>query len=355
MALYKRRRGRGVCVLLGSAVLLSDWHHRRDNYLGEQASFAAPSGCWQGRPVLTGLTYETAGRNHDRGARATGRALPGVAMAGPVGTSAGVLGAFNALGFLISLATGSHLHLDLIGTGAFVFAALLSRGTGLASRVSTAAVVLWGTRLAAFLFYRALQVQHDARLEVLLETASGAFTFWLISFVWGFVCLLPHALGAAPTVAQQPSKIGAIGLTGLLLFAWGLGWEVVADWQKYWFAQDPANQGHFCNVGLWALSQHPNYFGNLCLWTGIVLLNLPAIASFQPIAGSSTKGLIVRCTRIAAGFLCPLFLALLFSGQASGSVGTARDLAMKKYGGDPSFLSYIRDVPLIFPRFPGVR
>jgi hypothetical protein len=30
----------------------------------------------------------------------------------------------NAVGFLISLTTGSHVHLDLIGTGAFALAAL---------------------------------------------------------------------------------------------------------------------------------------------------------------------------------------------------------------------------------------
>lgn len=42
----------------------------------------------------------------------------------PILTSAKVLAGLNTLGFGISLTTGSHVHLDLIGTGAFTVAAV---------------------------------------------------------------------------------------------------------------------------------------------------------------------------------------------------------------------------------------
>ena len=42
----------------------------------------------------------------------------------PLRTSAAVFGAINGLGFVYSAATGSHYHLDLLGTGAFTVAAM---------------------------------------------------------------------------------------------------------------------------------------------------------------------------------------------------------------------------------------
>jgi len=47
-----------------------------------------------------------------------------------------------------------------------------------------------------------------------------------------------------------PKRLGAIGACGVALFAYGLGWEVIADYQKYSFKNDAANQGKFCNQGL---------------------------------------------------------------------------------------------------------
>jgi len=81
----------------------------------------------------------------------------------------------NLFGFLISLLTGSHLHLDLLGTGAFVLASLPTLFSASCPRifVSSAAVSIWGTKLAGFLFFRALRVKTDARLHDTLSTASG--------------------------------------------------------------------------------------------------------------------------------------------------------------------------------------
>ena len=97
---------------------------------------------------------------------------------GPLATSAAVLGAANAVGFGISVVTNWHYHLDLIGTGIFAVSAVLVRGAGLVQQLSAGAVSLWAVKLASFLFYRALQVKRDARLEGLLSTTSGAASFW---------------------------------------------------------------------------------------------------------------------------------------------------------------------------------
>ena len=129
-----------------------------------------------------------------------GRTQPTMSATNPLWTSAKVFGACNGLGLGISLAKDTHTHLDLIGTGAFAVAAYATRGPTAASRTSSLMVGAWATRLASFLFYRALG-HRDGRLEGTTKTLQGCVGFWFVSFVWGWLTLLPHALGASAPVS----------------------------------------------------------------------------------------------------------------------------------------------------------
>jgi hypothetical protein len=85
----------------------------------------------------------------------------------------------NTVGCVLSLVTGSHLHLDLLGAGAFGMAALsaiINSPKRSIPRVllSSSLVILWSFKLALFLFVRILKNKHDARLDELLSTTSGA-------------------------------------------------------------------------------------------------------------------------------------------------------------------------------------
>ena len=204
--------------------------------------------------------------------------VPRVAVApraSALGTSAAIFGVANAVGLAISAAWPScHVHLDLIGTGVFAISALALKGTALPQVASASAIGLWATKLALFLFYRALQTKNDARLDETLSTFSGAFAFWFISLAWGWLVSLPHTLAAGVPVAARPA-FGSWHKAGLAVFAAGFLLESSADLSKYLFKANAANAGKFCDVGVWRLSQHPNYFGNLCIWAGILLLNAP--------------------------------------------------------------------------------
>jgi hypothetical protein len=98
----------------------------------------------------------------------------------PLQQSSLIFLATNALGFLISVFTGSHIHLDLLGTGAFALASLPTLLSS-CSRVSlsSAAVFVWGSKLASFLFFRALKVKTDGRLDDTLSTVSGTCKAYL--------------------------------------------------------------------------------------------------------------------------------------------------------------------------------
>ena len=159
-------------------------------------------------------------------------------------------GAANAAGFGISCATGSHVHLDLIGTGAFAVSAALTSGAEARQFASSAFVGAWAVKLAAFLFYRALQTRHDGRLTDILSTNSGAFGFWFISFAWGWVVSLPHTSPPASPSRRGRRRLVATDALGFAAFAGGLLLETVADLQKWQFKADPANKAKFCDAGV---------------------------------------------------------------------------------------------------------
>lgn len=133
---------------------------------------------------------------------------------------------------------------------------------------------------------------------------------------------------------------------GMLLYAVGLTFETLADITKYQFKK--SHPGQFCNVGVWSLSQHPNWFGNLALWSGIFLLNAPAL--IEPSKGGATIwNRVWSARRLLVAVASPLFLWALFSGQANGSISSTLEMANKKYGSDSSYQEYVKNVPLIIP------
>jgi len=302
--------------------------------------------------------------------------IPILDFSNPLWKANGIYLATNAVGFLISITTGSHLHLDLIGTGAFALATiptLLQDNVAIHAQWSSWAVALWGTKLASILFFRATQIGHDKRLEELLLTSAGVFQFWFVTLVWNVLSSMPYLLGLCNNgVSGIGGAVGDVMLkAGGAFYALGLGIETIADVQKYLFKR--ANPGKFCNVGLWSISQHPNYLGNLMLWFGILIMNAPwliesatatPLFTVVPLAvdGNRIGGLLTgalqssvnwlwRCRRLVVALVSPWFLWNLFSSQASGTMTNSVKLANSKYGNDPIYKDYIENVPPIFPKF----
>jgi steroid 5-alpha reductase family enzyme len=83
--------------------------------------------------------------------------------------------------------------------------------------------------------------------------------------------------------------INIVFFIGLALFLLGFAVEVIADNQKTKFRSIPENKDQFINEGLWARSRHPNYFGEITLWTGITVMGISTfegmnyLAIFSPI------------------------------------------------------------------------
>lgn len=276
------------------------------------------------------------------------RTLPVAAAAAfswaPCGRAAAVFAVANGVGLAVSVASGgSHLHLDLIGSGAFVAAAAATRGQHACTRLSALLVGVWGARLASFLFYRVVnsETQHDMRLG-----STSMRDFWAASFLWGVVCSLPHTIGAG---AARPPSIGILGVCAAGLASAGIIVETIADWQKLRFKSDPANDGRFCSVGLYRFVQQPNYLGDLMLWTGVLLLNTPSALAGSRAGGFRSK---TAALRLGLAALSPVFMLALFYGQMHGFITDSAKLRHAKYGSDPEFRDYVQRTPFILPFVP---
>jgi steroid 5-alpha reductase family enzyme len=209
----------------------------------------------------------------------------------------------NLMGFVITAVTKTHKVTDLTGCGAFVVATILLSITSFREIETnknfhfnafhnrlfwvTAAVIIWGTRLASFLFTRVLIVGEDKRLRIFFpEKNEGYFDacksnfplnlagFWFLQALWAIICLLPVMfINSIPLIASSSlvhsfaSEIESLNISSSTdPFAWtpivsifmGILFEAIADHQKSEYRSDKKNDGHWCDTGLWALSRHPN-------------------------------------------------------------------------------------------------
>ena len=109
---------------------------------------------------------------------------------------------------------------------------------------------------------------------------------WTLQGMWVFICS-----SAALVAIANPTgvPINIVFIIGLALFILGFVVEIIADNQKSAFRSIPENKDVFINEGLWARSRHPNYFGEITLWTGITVMGISTfegmnyLALFSPI------------------------------------------------------------------------
>lgn len=234
--------------------------------------------------------------------------------------------------FVHSWRTRSDRLFDL--TGALTYISVTVLGLALVGRCSprdcllTAMVVLWAGRLGTFLFKRVRRCGGDPRFEQILRSAPRLFAVWTLQGLWVVLTALA-AWTALTTRATAP--LGAWAAAGATV--WVCGWvlEVVADRQKAAFRAQAANQGEFISSGLWSLSRHPNYLGEIVLWLGVALVAAPVLRGWQLLALAS-----------------PVFVALLLT-RVSG-VPLLERRADERWGEREDYRRYKASTPVLVPR-----
>ena len=86
--------------------------------------------------------------------------------------------------------------------------------------------------------------------------------------------LVTMAAGLAAITSNITEELGVLSYIGMSLWLFGFAVEVTADAQKRRFKALPENKGCFIKSGLWAWSQHPNYFGDATIWFSFGLFSI---------------------------------------------------------------------------------
>ena len=160
----------------------------------------------------------------------------------------------------------------------------------------TAMVLAWALRLGTFLFRRVSKDGGDSRFAERKKDPLVFGTVWTVQGLW--VTTTALAAWTAITSAER-APLGWLAILGVAVWLLGFGIEVVADAQKSRFKADPANRGEFIDEGLWSRSRHPNYFGEITLWIGVLLVAAPVLSGWQWIALISPVFVVILLTRIS--------------------------------------------------------
>ncbi len=240
--------------------------------------------------------------------------------------------ALNWLVFVHAYAAQTERYFDL--TGSLTYLSVVACAVAAGSRDVRALLLallvgVWALRLGTFLFRRIRREGADRRFDSLKPDFARFLLTWTLQGLWVFLtvsCAL-----AAMTAPARP--LGALAALGAAVWAAGFAIEVFADRQKAAFRADPANRDRFVTTGLWAWSRHPNYCGEIVLWTGVALIALPALSGWSLVT-----------------LISPVFVYILLTRISGVPLLEARSDA--KWGDDPEYRAYKARTPVLWLRPP---
>ena len=156
---------------------------------------------------------------------------------------------------------------------AAVVYALVLPETGPRATLTLVLVALWSFRLAGYIAWRNWGEGEDYRYQQIRANNEPNFTVKSLYIVFGFQGILAWII-SLPLLAAMASlnSLNALDYVGVLVWAVGMFFETVGDWQLARFKADPVSKGKVLNSGLWRYTRHPNYFGNSCIWWGLFLI-----------------------------------------------------------------------------------
>jgi len=144
-------------------------------------------------------------------------------------------------------------------------------------------VTIWGVRLT-WNFFRGWQgLKHEDWRYVNFRMKTG-FLYWVISFLG--IQLFPAimvfmgclSIWVSLTAGTQPMNL--LDIAGILVTGMAIWLETRADKELHQFVQQNKEKGRTIKTGLWSISRHPNYLGEISFWWGLYLFALAANPSY---------------------------------------------------------------------------
>lgn len=204
--------------------------------------------------------------------------------------------------------------------------------------------VLWAGRLGTFLYNRIARSGSDTRFDQIKLSPTSFAGAWLAQAVWISTTALPvFIVNSIPRASQAP--LGKRDLLGVAMWLGAFAYEVRADREKSKWREGRSKKDHdekFISSGLWAQSRHPNYVGEVMLWSAQYVIATSALTS-----------------PLVAGPLFPAWLAVAAIGSPLAEYALIRYVsgvplleksAEEKFGNDPKWIEYKKNTPVFFPK-----
>jgi len=189
-------------------------------------------------------------------------------------------------------------------------------------------ILVWGLRLAIYLFIRILKTGKDKRFDGIREKPLKFAGFWILQAISVFIILLPTTY---TLLLQQETHISILSYIGFLIAILGIFLESVADIQKFIFKSKEKNKKKWIQSGLWKYSRHPNYLGEILMWFGVFIYALPYINDW----GIFTV-------------ISPLYISYLLLFITGVPTLEKRD--MDRYGSNDKYLEYVKSTGILLPK-----
>ena len=223
--------------------------------------------------------------------------------------------------------TGGLTYLTVVGFS--LWAGSQSEPPSLRELIVSLLVVIWSLRLSFFLYLRIHRTGKDGRFDQLKTSPIRFLVPWTLQGLWVFLTMI-----VVIVINSQADSAHALGIwdyIGLSIWILGFGIETIADNQKKAFNTEPNNQGKWIDSGLWSYSRHPNYLGEILLWTGIAFFGISCFTGLERVA-----------------WISPIFIYILLTKVSGTPILDKR--ALEKWGDDPEYQKYRDNTPALIPR-----
>ena len=223
--------------------------------------------------------------------------------------------------------TGGLTYLTVVGFT--LWAGSQSESPSARELIVSLLVVIWALRLSSFLYLRIHRAGKDGRFDRLKTSPIRFLVPWTIQGLWVFLTMI--VVIVINSQADSAPELGIWDAIGLLMWLLGFSIEVIADNQKSAFNANSENQGKWIDSGLWSYSRHPNYLGEIMLWTGITCFGISCFSGLERVA-----------------WVSPIFIYLLLTKISGVPILDRRGL--EKWGNQPEYHKYRENTPTLLPR-----
>lgn len=180
---------------------------------------------------------------------------------------------------VMDIAYGPLFFLTAMGTLFF------TSGVSATAFLITGLTGLWSIRLALRIYRKNKGKAEDARYAAWRHEwmkRGRSYFLWRsyvqINLLQGVIILLVSLPFIIATVSSELSYSVYVVFLGLAVYAFGLSYEAVADYQLDVFLRGKKSgqiTDHLMTTGLFRFSRRPNYFGETLIWWGLALIVLP--------------------------------------------------------------------------------